>query len=87
MTRTRPSTLDAKWLVSITNAGRAIDRRMKRSGEEGVAPEAISMAPANMTRTAPARGAADRRAGLNSRLSAILNLKNIKTAPGLASQS
>ena len=74
MTSTRPRTLEAKWLISMTGDGRARARRMKRSGEEGVAPEAMSMAPAAMTSRAPARGAAASRAGLNSRRNAIWNL-------------
>jgi len=67
--------------MSMTSVGRASDRRMKRSGEDGVAPEAISMAPAAITRMAPARGAAARTAGLNSRLSAISNLRNMEPDP------
>ncbi len=64
-TRARPSTLERKWLSSISKGGAQPISQAKRPGSEGVAPETSSMAPQARVRAAATRGATCSTAGPN----------------------
>ena len=63
ITSTRPRIEERKWLISMSTIGVCSTSHMKRSGSDGVAPEASSITPAAATSRAQSVGAPARNAG------------------------